>query len=530
MKKTFKRAGVAVLSMAMLLSMGAVGAISANAAYVADGTVKVTLNAPTTYENAVYKVYKVADATVATSTSYHYTVLAPFNTVAEYDTDTEIAAQTTESQKKTMADAFAAKVGATTPVVATLYGNSGAGATSANLDPGYYLIVTETTGTTMTASNILTTLIYDDSESSHVATFNPKTSQPSITKEIAGTSSTIDGTYTATSVGTAKDTADVAIGEYVEYQIKVTVPQYNPTVTSITQDFYVTDDPAKGLTLDSLSNVSVYNTNDTSAVPVSNTTAATPVYGYTIAAKAAKDANHSAGFTVTFDDDYVIANGGDEIVITYKAQVNANALTGTAGNTNIATLSYDNDYDTGSATNPTQPTDTATVYTAELKVIKTGDAGAALAGAGFTLFSDAACTSAVTSEQTTTITAPSTDAIATFTGLKAGVYYLKETTVPADYKEANVVKVTIAAKGNDDANYSGNYTFAGQDNVTNGAITISVDTDHNGSVTIENIKGKTLPGTGGMGTIMFTVGGAAIILFAGVMFVLYMRKRRSEEE
>ena len=32
MKKTFKRAGVAVLSMAMLLSMGAVGAMSANAA------------------------------------------------------------------------------------------------------------------------------------------------------------------------------------------------------------------------------------------------------------------------------------------------------------------------------------------------------------------------------------------------------------------------------------------------------------------------------------------------------------------
>ena len=31
MKKTFKRAGVAVLSMAMLISMGAVGAMTANA-------------------------------------------------------------------------------------------------------------------------------------------------------------------------------------------------------------------------------------------------------------------------------------------------------------------------------------------------------------------------------------------------------------------------------------------------------------------------------------------------------------------
>ena len=38
-----------------------------------------------------------------------------------------------------------------------------------------------------------------------------------------------------------------------------------------------------------------------------------------------------------------------------------------------------------------------------------------------------------------------------------------------------------------------------------------------------------LPGTGGMGTVLFTVGGAAVVLLAGALFVVYMRKRKVEE-
>ena len=46
---------------------------------------------------------------------------------------------------------------------------------------------------------------------------------------------------------------------------------------------------------------------------------------------------------------------------------------------------------------------------------------------------------------------------------------------------------------------------------------------------VSNVKGKTLPGTGGMGTILFTVGGAAVVLLAGALFVVYMRRRKVEE-
>ena len=61
MKKTFKRAGVAVLSMAMLLSMGAVGAMSANAA---GESIKVTASNGLTTNDDV-KIYKVAAKTAS---------------------------------------------------------------------------------------------------------------------------------------------------------------------------------------------------------------------------------------------------------------------------------------------------------------------------------------------------------------------------------------------------------------------------------------------------------------------------------
>ena len=56
MKKTFKRAGVAVLSMAMLLSMGAMTAITSNAA---GGTLTINV-ASSGVQNGTVKIYKVA--------------------------------------------------------------------------------------------------------------------------------------------------------------------------------------------------------------------------------------------------------------------------------------------------------------------------------------------------------------------------------------------------------------------------------------------------------------------------------------
>ena len=45
------------------------------------------------------------------------------------------------------------------------------------------------------------------------------------------------------------------------------------------------------------------------------------------------------------------------------------------------------------------------------------------------------------------------------------------------------------------------------------------------SSTIKNTTGTILPGTGGMGTILFTVVGIALVLIVAASFVISRRKR-----
>ena len=40
----------------------------------------------------------------------------------------------------------------------------------------------------------------------------------------------------------------------------------------------------------------------------------------------------------------------------------------------------------------------------------------------------------------------------------------------------------------------------------------------------------TLPATGGIGTVLFTAGGISVVLIAGALFVMYMKKKNSEDE
>ena len=57
-------------------------------------------------------------------------------------------------------------------------------------------------------------------------------------------------------------------------------------------------------------------------------------------------------------------------------------------------------------------------------------------------------------------------------------------------------------------------------------VTWNIDNDN--PIQITNTKGLTLPGTGGIGTTLFTFGGIALILIAGVMFIVYTRKQKKQ--
>ena len=62
-------------------------------------------------------------------------------------------------------------------------------------------------------------------------------------------------------------------------------------------------------------------------------------------------------------------------------------------------------------------------------------------------------------------------------------------------------------------------------NVNNWKISKNDVVDDDEIIDIENSAGTILPGTGGMGTILFTVVGVALILVVAASFVISRRKR-----
>lgn len=110
-----------------------------------------------------------------------------------------------------------------------------------------------------------------------------------------------------------------------------------------------------------------------------------------------------------------------------------------------------------------------------------------------------------------------------FKGLGEGTYTIEETVVPAGYNKADDQTVVITctvpgtvADGNEKAEWSKGE--GSSDGVTLG-------TNGNYLLTIANFAGSTLPETGGMGTTIFYVVGAVLILGAGVLLITRRRMR-----
>lgn len=230
-------------------------------------------------------------------------------------------------------------------------------------------------------------------------------------------------------------------------------------------------------------------------------------------------------------------NAGKTITVTYTATLNKDAVVGGHGNTNSATIQYSNNPSTN-GTGESEPSKVR-VFTYGFTVDKyTGknydDTATRLAGAEFTLahkggtaisfvkVADSATQNAVyrvakadEAGATTTITTPANGKV-DFRGLENGEYTLTETKAPAGYnKLASAIGVKVDGQNNGTDTTHATVVIKYDNN--NGSV--YDQTASNGVIPVQNKPGVVLPGTGGMGTIAFTVIGVLVIAL-GVAWTL----------
>lgn len=200
----------------------------------------------------------------------------------------------------------------------------------------------------------------------------------------------------------------------------------------------------------------------------------------------------------------------DKVYVTYVATVNTSALISIAGelkpNTNHVDLHYTNNMNVTSDITG----NTVNVYTFTLNVGKVdGNTKAPLPGATFKL------TSKNDAEFVKTLTT-GTDGSVTFTGLKAGTYYVEETVAPEGYNiNSKKFEITISTQGN-----------VTGDNVTTDIP--ATDNVKDNKLVVSDFP-LSVPQTGGAGTVMFTIGGIALIACAGILFFVVMRKKKTSK-
>ncbi len=293
------------------------------------------------------------------------------------------------------------------------------------------------------------------------ATVDDKNIIPGVDKKITGASSyDTDGKKALAQVGTQVEfTATITVGKG---QIGY---EFNDTMTS-------------GLTY----------------VADSLTVTGIPAAGYTATAS-------GQSIKVEFDDDEIakLAQGA-EIVLTYKATITENALNDDPEK-NTATISYGNN---GQYTSEPSVTE---VYNAQFTVTKQDGSDKPLPGAGFVIknadgkyykLASGVVTWVDSIDNADEHTSDEAGAVAAFTGLANGTYTLVEKTVPEGYNKAADSTFTIAEH---------DYTAANLEQAS----------------TVINNAGTELPSTGGIGTTIFYIVGAALVIAAGVVLVTRRR-------
>lgn len=365
------------------------------------------------------------------------------------------------------------------------------------------------------------------SESAKITVYNEK---PSLEKSVENAKGSYDN-----------DT-DASVGDIVKWKVEASVPS---NVNEL-KTYKLTDTMSDALTWE-FANANLQITTNPSTVLTKGT-------DYTLTVPT--DNTAGGKWTIEFTEagkTKLASSKVKVITVTFNTKLNENAKIGSDGNLNDAELDYSNAIypteDPKKPNNNKQPgedkiTDQAIVYSFQMNVLKVdGKTNAKLEGVKFDLYSYTGAKTNPTeadlkgSDGKRIVKDLTTDGEGKIqkTGLKKGTYYLVETqTVKTkDGKKYNLLKEPVKVEIKVDyvtetettidkdtngnviaATTVKNKTFTGGDTGSAGTFT----------VTVKNYTGFDLPTTGGMGTVLFSIAGFA--LMAGAAFVLLKGRRK----
>ncbi len=467
--KHFKK--VVSLLMALIMALGLATTV------FAAGEGSITVDNPS--EGATYTAYKIFDVTYnEDKSSYAYTIFEDsewFNVVNTYEGIKLTASADGTVYNVKEPDSYSAAAFADV-LKKEVEGKTGTGlevkdgaATATGLELGYYFVTT--------GNGALCNLTTTDPSS----TIHDKNDVP---------------------FEKTDDKESVEVGEVVTYTITGKVPD---TTGFKSYTYKITDEMSEGLTFQNDVKVTVNGTELSSNL-------------YQVNANEA-----GTGFELTIDVMSLQDQFGAEIKVTYTAVVNENAVSQIENNK--AVLEYSNN-PADESSKETTPEEIETVYSAKVVIDKysSKDESKKLADAKFVLYKLEGETklyykydetnkviSWVENVAEATVAVTNNDGAAEFVGLKDGTYYLQETEAPIGYnKLTEDLEVVI------------NGTVADQET---GEKTIVAE---NLTVTskVANNVGSELPETGGIGTTIFYIVGA--ILMIGAVVLLITKRRMNK--
>ena len=317
-------------------------------------------------------------------------------------------------------------------------------------------------------------------------TFEPNSSgvyekQSKVTKIVAKISNPTGNFYVG-SIGNLE--ANYNIGTEFTYYTNVTIPIYPTNATNKVYSIKYTLD--SGIALPGSTSIVIKDSLETMTTKSDGTVVNSA--GKTIATISISGQN----MTITFNTNNITSNA---ISISYKATLNSKAVLGSSGNNNKVDLIYSTTpYTSGSTT----VSSTTIVYTygIDLLAYKKGDKSTTLSDMTFDIYKDSSLT-----QKVGTITTGSSGK-GTLAGVAEGTYYIKNTKAKSGYALATTTSMKVKISGS-----------------------VASTTDGYYKVEIEVPEAKSLPLTGGTGTIIYIGIGLLLITVSTIAFVTYNKKQ-----